>query len=69
MDRLPASLIPLADMQPVRRLGRRDFLKQCGFVGLAASAATLAACESGGQVEQAQPPSDAFFVDGTDFAD
>jgi len=56
-------------MQPVRRIRRRDFLKQCGFVGLAVGAMTLAACESGRQADQAESPSGAFFVDGTDFAD
>lgn len=69
MDRQPAPLVFPADMHPVRRVGRRDFLKQCGFMGLLASAATLSACAGGQQAEQPAPPSDAFFADGTDFAD
>ena len=68
MDRQPAPLV-LADMHPVRRFDRRDFLKQCGFVGLLAGAATLTACAGGQQAEQMAPPSDAFFADGTGFAD
>lgn len=56
-------------MQSVRRVGRRDFLKQCGFMGLLASTATLTACAGGQQAEHLATPSDAFFADGTDFAD
>jgi hypothetical protein len=69
MDRQPELLSPLAEMPPLRRFGRRDFLKQCGFAGLAATAATLAACEAVPSAGQEEPPSQAFFVDGTDFAD
>lgn len=69
MDRQLAPLVFLADMQPVRRFDRRDFLKQCGFMGLLAGAATLTACAGGQQAEHVAPPSDAFFADGTGFAD
>jgi hypothetical protein len=69
MDRQPELLPSFVEMQPFRRFGRRDFLKQCGFFGLAATAVTLTACETGPSVEQEEPPSQAFFVDGTDFAD
>jgi hypothetical protein len=68
MIRNPASMIPITT-QSIWRIGRRDFLRHCGFVGVAGfAAAALAACESGGRV-QAIPPSGGFFADGTDFAD
>jgi hypothetical protein len=70
MDRPSTPLVSPADMQTVRRVDRRDFLKQCGFMGLLAGAATLSACAGGQQDEQpAEKPSGAFFADGTNFAD
>jgi hypothetical protein len=58
-------------MRLLRRIDRRDFLKQCGFLGLAVGAVGLAGCESTNVAEQdpAPPAPTSFFADGTDFAD
>lgn len=71
MDRLPAIAFPIPDNQfEAAAVGRRGFLKGCGAAGLAVWGLALAGCESAGGITQAESkPGDAFFADGTDFAD
>lgn len=65
LDASPHIALPAA-----RPIARRDFMKQCGFVGCAGfSAVVLAACTGQQEAGRAPPSANGFFADGTDFAD
>ncbi len=69
MDRLLPPISSMSFAAPAS-IGRRDFLKRCGFAGAAMlGAGVVAGCESRQHTEQIEPVPGGFFADGTDFAD